>query len=179
MATPSTIEAAATQATAIDADGYRPNVGIVICNQERRLLWARRSGQGGWQFPQGGIERGESPHQAMFRELWEEVGLTEADVKVLSCTDNWLYYRLPKKFIRHKELPLCIGQKQLWFLLGLEATDGQIALGGSDRPEFDDWCWVDYWYPAEHVIAFKREVYRQALQELERPFNCYQSAAHS
>ena len=159
----------------IDSEGFRANVGIMICNRQGGLLWARRAGKGGWQFPQGGIKRDESPKQALFRELQEEVGLNESDVTVISQTVDWLRYRLPERFIRHNMLPLCIGQKQLWFLLGLEAEDERIALGCSDAPEFDAWRWVDYWYPAEHVIAFKRDVYRRALQEFEQPFNAYQA----
>ena len=165
-----------TRDEAIDSDGYRPNVGIVICSREGGLLWARRTGRSGWQFPQGGIRRGESPRQALFRELQEEVGLAESDVRLLSRTGDWLRYRLPEKFVRRKDGPTVIGQKQLWFLLGLEADEDRIALDGEGRgeqPEFDAWRWVDYWYPVQHVIPFKREVYRLALQELEEAFNGY------
>ena len=166
------------RAEATDPDGFRPNVGIILCNQQGGLLWAKRAGRSGWQFPQGGIRPQESPEQALFRELKEEVGLTEADVTVISRTAGWLRYRLPQRHIRRNETPLVIGQKQLWFLLGLKADETRIVLdGGSDEgdePEFDDWRWVDYWYPADNVIRFKRGVYRKALRELEGSFKDYQ-----
>lgn len=158
----------------IDAKGFRPNVGIVICNRRGQVLWAKRIGQDAWQFPQGGIRSGERLHKAMYRELREEVGLGPEDVKILGSTRNWLYYELPKNFIRQKSNPVCIGQKQKWFLLALRGEESRIALSSQDhKPEFDDWRWVSYWYPLGQVIDFKREVYRRALLELVKPLNRY------
>ncbi len=151
----------------IDKEGYRANVGIILCNSENKLLWARRIGQNAWQFPQGGIKPSETPEEALMRELWEEVGLHEEDVQVLGATRDWLRYRLPKRLIRHDSKPVCIGQKQRWFLLRLAVEDSRIRLSRSEQPEFDSWCWVDYWHPLEQVVTFKREVYEKALQELE------------
>ena len=96
----------------IDDDGYRPNVGIVICNRQGQVLWARRFGQHSWQFPQGGINPGETAEQAMYRELFEEVGLHRKDVRILASTRNWLRYKLPKRLVRWDTKPVCIGQKQ-------------------------------------------------------------------
>ncbi len=155
--------------TVIDADGFRPNVGIMLANDEGRLLWARRVGQDAWQFPQGGIAQGESPEQALFRELDEEVGLSPDDVRVVACTRGWLRYRLPKRFLRKGQKPLCIGQKQKWFLLQLLSDDSAVSLDHDAKPEFDTWQWVSYWYPLGQVISFKREVYRSALKELSVP----------
>ena len=157
----------------IDSEGYRPNVGIVICNRRGQLLWAKRIGQSAWQFPQGGIDEDETIEQALFRELEEEVGLRGNDVSVLHRTTEWLRYDLPKNYIRYHKNPLCIGQKQKWFLLGLEADDSQIELDKFGEPEFDDWRWVSYWYPVNQVIEFKRDVYRRALRELLGPFERY------
>ncbi len=157
----------------IDSEGFRPNVGIVICNRLGQLLWAKRIGQSAWQFPQGGIKAEESLEQALYRELDEEVGLSASDVKVLHKTDDWLRYKLPKNFIRFNSDPLCIGQKQKWFLLSLESDEEQIRLDKSGEPEFDDWRWVSYWYPLTQVIEFKRDVYRRALKELSNPLNLY------
>lgn len=157
----------------IDSDGYRPNVGIVICNKLGKLLWAKRIGQSGWQFPQGGIKANESLEDALFRELDEEVGLAADEVEVLHQTADWLHYRLPKNFIRYNKDPLCIGQKQKWFLLGLEADESRITLSSSGQPEFDDWRWVSYWYPVNQVVEFKRDVYRRALEELKQPLQGY------
>jgi len=103
----------------IDAEGFRANVGIILANSDNKLMLGGRVGAKGWQFPQGGMIEGEEPVDAMFRELREEVGLEEADVEVLDVTSDWLRYKLPDKFIRRHSLPLCIGQKQRWFMLRL------------------------------------------------------------
>ncbi|MEZ5502121.1 MAG: RNA pyrophosphohydrolase [Halioglobus sp.] len=151
----------------IDSDGFRPNVGIMLANDQGQLLWARRvGGHDAWQFPQGGIGVGETPEQALYRELHEEVGLLPEAVEVLGATKGWLRYRLPRRFIREGQKPLCIGQKQKWFLLRLLEEDAAVQLNLNDKPEFDHWQWVSYWYPLNQVISFKREVYRRALKEL-------------
>lgn len=150
----------------IDREGYRLSVGIVLCNGQRQVLWARRSGMRSWQFPQGGIKRNEDPQQAMFRELYEEVGLSTDDVECMACTASWLRYQLPERYVRRNSSPLCIGQKQIWYMLALRSPDSLIKLDCSDKPEFDNWRWVDYWFPINDVVYFKREVYRQALTEL-------------
>ncbi|MER2474774.1 RNA pyrophosphohydrolase [Photorhabdus laumondii] len=149
----------------IDDDGYRPNVGIVICNRQGQVLWARRYGQHSWQFPQGGINPGESPEQAMYRELYEEVGLGRKDVRVLASTRNWLRYKLPKRLVRWDTRPVCIGQKQRWFLLQLLCNEEDINVQHSNTPEFDGWRWVSYWYPVRQVVSFKRDVYRRVMKE--------------
>lgn len=102
----------------------------------------------------------------MYRELHEEVGLMPEAVKILGCTSGWLRYRLPKRFIRRSESPVCIGQKQIWFLLRLQAPEQDICLDADDDPEFNDWRWVSYWYPVSAVVDFKQDVYRQALGQL-------------
>lgn len=155
----------------IDSDGFRPNVGIIIFNDEGRLLWAKRLGQQAWQFPQGGVQSHETPEQAVFRELKEEVGLDPEDVTIVASTGKWLRYRLPRHLIRQNSRPVCIGQKQKWYLLKLLADAGKIRLDHAAKPEFDHWRWVSYWYPLNQVVAFKRDVYRQALEELHCPLS--------
>ncbi len=150
----------------IDSDGYRPNVGIILASNRGKVLWARRVGQRAWQFPQGGIKRHESPEQALFRELYEELGLQTGDVQVVGCTQGWLRYDLPKRYIRRNCRPVCIGQKQVWYLLVLTGEERAVRLDGCAKPEFDSWKWVNYWHPSREVIAFKRPVYRRALREL-------------
>jgi len=149
----------------IDLDGYRANVGIILSNREGKLLWARRIGQDAWQFPQGGIRIDEAPEEAMYRELREEIGLESSDVVVLGHTRDWLRYRLPKHLIRRRSRPLCIGQKQVWYLLYLVGDDSRVRLDSTEQPEFDQWCWVDFWSPLDGVVSFKRNVYRSALEE--------------
>jgi putative (di)nucleoside polyphosphate hydrolase len=141
-------------------------VGIILCNQQRQLFWARRVGQNAWQFPQGGINDDETPEQAMFRELQEEVGLQPHHVELLGVTGDWLHYRLPKRFIRRNCQPLCIGQKQRWFLLKVLCNETDFCLNHSPKPEFDGWRWVRYWQPVREVVYFKRRVYSKALEEL-------------
>lgn len=149
----------------IDSDGFRPNVGIILVNGESRVFWARRVGQDAWQFPQGGIRGTETPEEAMYRELHEETGLNPEHVEILGRTRNWLRYRLPRHLVRRRSRPLCIGQKQVWFMLRMLGDESDFDLGHCEHPEFDCWRWVDYWSPAGEVVFFKRRVYLQALQE--------------
>lgn len=149
----------------IDAEGFRANVGIVICNRMGQVFWAKRYGQHSWQFPQGGIDQGETAEQAMYRELHEEVGLNPGDVEILGVTKNWVRYKLPKRLIRQGTNPVCIGQKQKWFLLQLTCKEQDVDLLHSGHPEFDDWRWVSYWYPVRNVVSFKRDVYRRVMKE--------------
>lgn len=151
----------------IDRAGYRLNVGIILVNESGRVFWGRRHGHDAWQFPQGGLISGETALEAMYRELREEVGLERGDVEVLGSTRRWLKYRLPKQYLRHGSDPLVIGQKQKWFLLKLVASEQKVRLDLSDSPEFDSWRWIDYSEPQEQVIFFKKQVYMQALKELE------------
>ncbi len=152
----------------IDSKGYRLNVGIILCNKNGRLFWARRAGMDSWQFPQGGIRKNEDSAKAMFRELHEETGLGSGHVEVIGRTKTWLYYDLPERFIRKHSTPLCIGQKQIWYILRLTSRDSKVRFDCSEKPEFDAWCWVDYWYPLTDVVFFKRSVYQKALAELGR-----------
>ena len=147
----------------IDDEGFRANVGIILANDEQRLFWARRVGRRGWRFPQGGIRPEEDPKDAMFRELEEEIGLSRSDVDVLAQTDGWLRYRLPRRYMRTNSKPLCVGQKQRWFLLRLAGPEEKVRFDLSEKPEFDKFRWVDFWYPPKQVIFFKREVYKRAL----------------
>lgn len=152
-----------------DQDGFRPNVGMVLCNRNKMLFWGHRIGHlDSWQFPQGGIHENETPLDAMYRELKEEIGLDRDQVKVLGQTKNWLRYRLPQRLIRKNNPKHCIGQKQIWFLLEL-ISDEHFNFYHTEQPEFDRWKWVDYWYPVNEVVHFKRQVYYNALTELS-PF---------
>ncbi len=151
--------------TVIDANGFRSNVGMIVVNHQDQVLWAKRCRWEAWQFPQGGMQEGETPEQTLFRELEEELGLQSDQVTILGRTARWLKYRIPGRMLRKGE-PICRGQKQRWFLLRLEVEDRTINLAHTQKPEFDDWQWVSYCYPLRHVIAFKRDVYRAALQEL-------------
>jgi len=151
----------------IDADGFRANVGIILTNSQGKLFWGRRIGMDAWQFPQGGIRHNEPVENAMYRELREETGLQPVHVEIIGFTNEWLRYRLPKRFIRRNCKPLCIGQKQIWYLLKLIAHEENVKLDVSRKPEFDLWKWVDFWEPVKQVVDFKRSVYEQTLIEFE------------
>jgi putative (di)nucleoside polyphosphate hydrolase len=152
----------------IDADGFRANVGIILMRADRLVFLGGRTGGRGWQFPQGGMLAHESPEQALFRELKEEIGLEPQDVRIIAQTRQWLRYRLPKQYVRRNSNPLCIGQKQRWFLLELIGTEDRVHFDSTSEPEFETWRWVDYWTPVREVIYFKRAVYVRALDELAR-----------
>ena len=150
----------------IDSDGFRANVGIVLMRAGGEVFLGRRTGGRGWQFPQGGMRAGESVADAVFRELNEEIGLEKADVELVGHTARWLRYRLPARYVRRNQQPLCIGQKQRWVLLRLRHEPVRFDFGRTDEPEFDEWRWANFWEPLREVIYFKRGVYQRALQEL-------------
>jgi putative (di)nucleoside polyphosphate hydrolase len=152
--------------TMIDQEGYRPNVGIVIINEHNKVLWAKRVAEDAWQFPQGGINEGESLEEAMYRELMEEVGLSPSHVEILGKTKDWLRYDVPTQWVRRDGAGRYRGQKQIWFLLKFVGNDSDVLLTNSNKPEFDSWRWNDFWSPLQQVIGFKREVYEKALNEL-------------
>jgi putative (di)nucleoside polyphosphate hydrolase len=157
----------------LDREGYRANVGIVLLNRHNEVFWGKRVGQHSWQFPQGGIQHGESPEQAMFRELHEEVGLLPEHVQIIGRTRDWLRYDVPEEYLRRQHATRIHraayrGQKQIWFLLRLVGLDSDIDLRVSEHPEFDAWRWVPFWIQLDSVIDFKREVYQLALSELAR-----------
>jgi putative (di)nucleoside polyphosphate hydrolase len=158
-------------AAMLDKEGYRPNVGIILANQKDEVFWGKRIHQHAWQFPQGGIQHGETPLQAMFRELEEEIGLARDHVRILGRTREWLRYEVPEKWTRRPQETTAggyRGQKQIWYLLRMVGRDCDVRLRASGHPEFDAWRWHDYWVPLDAVIDFKRDVYRQALTELHR-----------
>lgn len=148
----------------IDSEGYRPNVGIIVANDDGRVLWAKRIGQEAWQFPQGGINPREAPEDALYRELREEIGLKQHEVEIVGATRGWLRYKLPKRLLRQNSD--FVGQKQKWFLLKMLASDSDVKFDKSKTPEFDHWQWVTYWYPLGQVVQFKQDVYRRAMREL-------------
>jgi putative (di)nucleoside polyphosphate hydrolase len=157
----------------LDREGYRPNVGIVLLNSRNEVFWGKRVGQHSWQFPQGGIAHGESPEQAMYRELHEEVGLLPEHVQIIGRTRDWLRYDVPEEYLRRQHATRVHraayrGQKQIWFLLRFVGLDSDIQLRATEHPEFDAWRWVPFWIQLDAVIGFKREVYELALSELAR-----------
>jgi putative (di)nucleoside polyphosphate hydrolase len=152
----------------LDKEGYRPNVGIVLANAKNEVFWGKRIREHSWQFPQGGMKHGETPEQAMYRELQEEIGLLPEHVRIIGRTRDWLRYEVPDHWIRREWRGSYRGQKQIWFLLRLIGRDTDVHLRASNHPEFDAWRWHEFWIPLDTVIEFKREVYNSALNELSR-----------
>ena len=152
----------------IDAEGYRANVGIVLMRDNGDVFLGQRTGARGWQFPQGGVRQGEPIEQALYRELLEEIGLERRHVSLAGSTADWIRYKLPKRYVRRGRGPLCIGQKQRWYLLKLALPEGSVRFSftHTNEPEFDGWRWANYWEPVREVIYFKRPVYVQMLTEL-------------
>lgn len=160
-------------------DGYRPNVGIILTNELNQVFWARRAGHDGWQFPQGGVKQDETVDQAMYRELYEEVGLERRHVRVMARTSDWLKYDLPQRYlrrIRRRGDDKFRGQKQIWYLLRLLGDEQAVRLDRSVRPEFDKWIWVDWWTAAQEIVEFKRSVYEHVLTEFYKALPPFYSA---
>lgn len=155
----------------LDREGFRPNVGIILLNANNEVWWGKRAREHSWQFPQGGIKYGETPEQAMYRELTEETGLKREHVKVVGRTRDWLRYEVPQNYIKREIRGHYRGQKQIWFLLRMIGRDSDFNLRSTSNPEFDAWRWHEYWVPLDVVIEFKRDVYFKALSELSRFLN--------
>jgi putative (di)nucleoside polyphosphate hydrolase len=152
----------------IYVDGYRQNIGIILLNKStNQVFWGRRKGESAWQFPQGGIFEQEEQDAAMYRELYEELGLKPCHVKIVAKTKEWLYYDVPSIYLRSANRGYR-GQKQIWYLLEFLGSDQDIDVMLTKDHEFDAWKWVEFWYPVEHVIEFKQEVYKKAMQELAK-----------
>ena len=146
----------------LDRDGYRPNVAIVIVNGKNLVFWGKRIREHSWQFPQGGINPGETPEQAMYRELHEEVGLEPAPrqdprpharLAALRGSAALDQARMARQLPR-PEADLVSAAPD-------RPRQRRVSLRATDHPEFDAWRWHDYWIPLESVIEFKREVYRR------------------
>jgi putative (di)nucleoside polyphosphate hydrolase len=102
----------------LDREGYRPNVGIILVNARNEVFWGKRIREHSWQFPQGGIKHGESPEQAMYRELFEEVGLKPEHVRIIGRTRGWLRYEVPKHWIKREWRNTYRGQNRSGFCCG-------------------------------------------------------------
>tara|TARA_Y100000590_G_scaffold54738_1_gene57194 strand:- start:796 stop:1299 length:504 start_codon:yes stop_codon:yes gene_type:complete len=151
---------------------YRLCVVAMIVGPLNKVLWCRRIEHDGWQFPQGGIDQGESPLEAVLRETKEEVGLQEEDIDIVFEAKDWFKYDVPRdKRPKYFRKNVYKGQKQKWFLVKLLSDDTKINLHASRPMEFDKWIWSTYWYPLHTIVPFKKEVYRQALIHLLPEYN--------
>ena len=147
----------------IDSNGYRSNVGIILLNKKNEVFWGKRIKQDSWQFPQGGINPGESPEQAMYRELTEETGLHPCHVEIVGRTRDWLRYEVPDQWVKREWRGNYKGQKQIWYLLRLVGRDSDVSLRTNVRPEFDAWRWEDMNQLPGLIVEFKRDLYTQVV----------------
>jgi putative (di)nucleoside polyphosphate hydrolase len=152
---------------------YRPNVGAVLFNRDGLILVARRADlpnaeapAGGWQLPQGGIDEGEDPRQAVLRELAEEIGTDRAEV--IGEHDTWLTYDLPPELIGVALKGRFRGQRQRWFALRFIGQDSDIRLDLDPHPEFDAWRWAKLSELPELAVPFKRPIYEVLVESFAR-----------
>jgi len=142
---------------------YRPNVGLMLIGPERRVFVGRRLNQpDAWQMPQGGVDKGETPVEAAFRELGEEVGTTKA--LLLRESRDWVTYDVPVTMHPAHWKGRWHGQAQKWFALGFTGQDNDIDLG-THHQEFDAWRWVAAHELPSLIVPWKRPVYEVVLKE--------------
>ena len=143
---------------------YRKGVGMVIVNRKGQFFLGKRIGADAWQFPQGGIDEGETPEVALYRELYEETGLKKEKVEIIDISKKWLVYHIPHVFQRSNKK--YDGAMQKWFLLRFIGEDADdINLNATEHAEFDSWKWSDRKTAIKSVIKFKKKVYESILQE--------------
>jgi len=141
---------------------FRAGVGIVVFDRQGRVLALERSAiPGAWQLPQGGIEGDEEPVDALWRELWEETGLTAADVQVVAELPEWLGYELPREY---RSAKTGRGQVHKWFLLRASTDDVPVRTTAASEVEFRSWRWTDLAELAENTVTFRRPVYRRLAE---------------
>lgn len=155
---------------------YRKGVGAIVINDDGRVLVARRIGRpDAWQLPQGGMAAGETPREALMRELGEEIGTDK--VEILAEAPDWLRYDLPRDLVGQVRKGRFRGQEQRWFAVRLTGTEAEIVLDASDHPEFDAWRWVEIEQLPAFAVDFKRRLYEDLVIAF-RPF-CARCAQES
>ena len=148
---------------------YRSNVGIMLINDDGHVFVGQRldNNQNAWQMPQGGIDCDEDPQSAAYRELLEETGIEQENVKFLAKASKWLLYDLPEDLIPKLWDGKYRGQKQKWFLFKFLGTNRDINIS-TENPEFSNWKWMPKENLLEEIVPFKKSVYESVLREFER-----------
>jgi putative (di)nucleoside polyphosphate hydrolase len=147
---------------------YRSNVGIMMVNEKGDVFVGQRldNNQNAWQMPQGGIEAGEDPETAAYRELLEETGVKKQDVRFVASSSQWLSYELPEDLIPILWNGKYRGQKQKWFLFKFLGEDGDINIA-TEHPEFSKWKWISKENLLKEIVPFKKSVYENVLKEFK------------
>ena len=147
---------------------YRSNVGIMMVNKSGYIFVGQRldNNQNAWQMPQGGIDAGEDPESAAYRELLEETGVNQQNVRFLASSSRWLSYDLPEDLIPTLWNGKFRGQKQKWFLFKFLGKDGDINIA-TEHPEFSKWKWISKENLLEEIVPFKKSVYENVLKEFK------------
>ena len=147
---------------------YRPNVGMMIINQKKEILVGKRIDHPSefWQMPQGGIDAKEISSIAALREMEEEVGIKENKVELLTESQDWYYYSIPKDLAQTLWKGKYKGQRQKWFLYQFNGTDKDINIQ-TEHPEFDDYKWVSKDFLVPNIVPFKKEIYEKLLVEFQ------------
>ena len=144
---------------------YRPCVGVMLVNRDGLVFAGQRldNPAPAWQMPQGGIDEGEKPSDAAYRELWEETGVTRDLVEKVAKTRGWVTYDLPPELLGRVWGGKYRGQKQKWFLLRYLGTDDQIRID-TEHPEFGSWRWIGAEEMVASIVPFKRAVYEEVVR---------------
>ena len=143
---------------------YRLGVGIVLFNAQGLAFVGKRKDtqENAWQFPQGGIDKGEDPLATAWREMAEEIGTNKA--QLIGESSDWLQYDLPAEIANKSWGGKYRGQKQKWFAFRFTGTDADIDLE-TFTPEFSQWKWMDLADVPNHIVAFKRPLYEQVVAQ--------------
>ena len=147
---------------------YRSNVGIMMVNEKGYVFVGQRldNNQNAWQMPQGGIDAGEDPETAAYRELLEETGVKKQDIRFVASSSQWLSYDLPEDLIPILWNGKFRGQKQKWFLFKFLGEDGDINIA-TKHPEFSKWKWIPKENLLKEIVPFKKSVYESVLKEFK------------
>jgi putative (di)nucleoside polyphosphate hydrolase len=153
---------------------YRPNVGIVIFNTNKKIWIGKRKDNNtreGWQLPQGGIDSNEKPLQAAIREVYEETGIKS--IKKIDSINSWIKYDLPANIARTKWDGKFVGQKQKWFLFYFYGNEIEININISKQPEFSRWKWSEEKYIKDSVTNFRKNVYKTVFKHFSKIIKKY------
>ena len=146
---------------------YRKNVGMVLINTNGHIFAGKRldNNSDAWQMPQGGIDKGETPEAAAFRELSEETGIHHSKARLIGATAGWLSYDIPVELIPKLWNGQYRGQEQKWFAFEFLGKDSDINII-TKEPEFSEWAWKSKKDLLSSIVPFKLEVYQKVFSEL-------------